>query len=826
MAEERRPERGRGRGRGRGGGRGRGEGRGRHGRDAGEEGLGYGYEHGRDGGRGQVDAETQQYYAEINEMVGEGGGTVVDEEERAMVIANALDESRGKELQLACNPACGRVLEVLLSGCDTLNAALFLERCTEVFGSMSLDPGGSHVAEAALKALAYALQGSNVRSQEWYPAVERTLSRICEALGEGFTGSDLINSRYGSHVLRQLISLCSGIPIETLSKSGAGGKGNNSLAERLGTKGSKFKGGGAARLRGHRFGDQLHVLVGNLLKSCEGKMEELRSSSAGGPALQFMLRALEGDEEAVTHSIQLMLECAGEEEPKEGLVLETASVDKIVDMIQDSSSSHLMEVMLQVASDTLYLEMFQRFFRHRLLQLSVHPSANFVVQALIASARHPGQVTMMLEELENSFSEIFGERRGTVVGALLAACLRFRIKQREICRALTRAINPDTPSPNRIVPRMLFLEGLSGTGRFPPEWKAPFGSRMSVLGCAMLQTAFSYPEDCCQQFCASMAAQEPNDVLEAVRDPGGSRVIEAFLSSVAAPMKHKHRLIAKLKGHFAELALSPICSYTVEKCFQIGDIKLKEMIAAELALSQSELSKTRHGPYLLKRCDIASYAKGPEQWRMRESSKQGTREAYANIFQADAEEDIPNPEHGFEAVAPPSEGKKKRTSVDETTHNNQELVVMSEPPSISALELDGTMAQLGFNLSKFPHSKKKKKDSAQQPELSFFEPEDGAVVKKDEIDALFKKEKKGDKTKKEKKGDKSVEKKEKKGKKRDRQEEGGIQNAVEPEAVQIETAAVADSLKAVMGALEGGTRKSKKKKGDGSAKQRTQNVMI
>ena len=59
---------------------------------------------------------------------------------------------------------------------------------------------------------------------------------------------------------------------------------------------------------------------------------------------QFMLRALEGDEAAVAHSIQLMLESAGEEEPKEGLVLENASVEKIVDMIQDSSSSHLMEV--------------------------------------------------------------------------------------------------------------------------------------------------------------------------------------------------------------------------------------------------------------------------------------------------------------------------------------------------------------------------------------------------------------------------------------------------------------------------------------------------
>lgn len=54
-----------------------------------------------------------------------------------------------------------------------------------------------------------------------------------------------------------------------------------------------------------------------------------------------------------------------------------------------------------------------------------------------------------------------------------------------------------------------------------------------------------YVQECCQQFCASMAALEPNDLLEAVRDPGGSRVVEAFLSSVAAPLKHKHRLISK-----------------------------------------------------------------------------------------------------------------------------------------------------------------------------------------------------------------------------------------------------------------------------------------
>lgn len=52
----------------------------------------------------------------------------------------------------------------------------------------------------------------------------------------------------------------------------------------------------------------------------------------------------------------------------------------------------LIQVMLQVAPDALYMELFERFFQHQLLQLAVHPSANFVIQALIAAARNVDQV--------------------------------------------------------------------------------------------------------------------------------------------------------------------------------------------------------------------------------------------------------------------------------------------------------------------------------------------------------------------------------------------------------------------------------------------------
>lgn len=56
-----------------------------------------------------------------------------------------------------------------------------------------------------------------------------------------------------------------------------------------------------------------------------------------------MLRAVEGDDATVTYAIALMLESGQEAELNEGEVLGNASIEKIVEMVQDSNSSHLME---------------------------------------------------------------------------------------------------------------------------------------------------------------------------------------------------------------------------------------------------------------------------------------------------------------------------------------------------------------------------------------------------------------------------------------------------------------------------------------------------
>lgn len=48
-------------------------------------------------------------------------------------------------------------------------------------------------------------------------------------------------------------------------------------------------------------------------------------------------------------------------------------------------------------------------------------------------------------------------------------------------------------------------------------------------------------------------------------------------------------------------------SFTVEKCFNSSNMSLREAIVSELVDLQSDLSKTKQGPYLLRKFDVEGY---------------------------------------------------------------------------------------------------------------------------------------------------------------------------------------------------------------------------
>jgi len=124
--------------------------------------------------RKRVDPETAKYFMEISNLF---DNKEIDLDERSTICANALEETRGKELELSTDAVISHTLQVLVEGCELDQLCTFLRNCIGSFPVIAMDKNGSHVAEAALKSLATHLEDETSRIM-----IEEILNKICKVL--------------------------------------------------------------------------------------------------------------------------------------------------------------------------------------------------------------------------------------------------------------------------------------------------------------------------------------------------------------------------------------------------------------------------------------------------------------------------------------------------------------------------------------------------------------------------------------------------------------------------------------------------------------------
>lgn len=140
--------------------------------------------------------------------------------------------------------------------------------------------------------------------------------------------------------------------------------------------------------------------------------------------------------------------------------------------------------------------------------------------------------------------------------------------------------------PRCIVPRILFLDNYFYC-KDKSNWDWPSGARMHTIGTLILQTVFRLPtvrahffyfyhnyflkcmifnhfvcviQDFIHAFISSMTSLEENQLLDATKDSGGARVIEAFLNSEASG-KQKRKLIIKYVRLFLSMVKIQVYLY-------------------------------------------------------------------------------------------------------------------------------------------------------------------------------------------------------------------------------------------------------------------------
>ena len=523
-------------------------------------------------------------------------------------------------------------------------------------------PFGSHVIEKLLTAIVTAVSTAD---DAGYTTLETTLSAFVDTATTNLY--DMITSKYGSFVGRRMLCVLCGKDVSSPPARKPGLTTGDAPSSNAGGQHQGPKRGGLVARVGAAVGNnsgkyshsalsfpQIFQKVAATVMSDDWTGPDLttvQSDPYAGPFLQALLRAAVAlEDEALCGRLVIHLLGGNAASGPD-----TVTSDSLHRLLTDRNGSHLMEAAFEAAPDDVLQKLCTAAFKGKLLSLAQHPSANFAVQAALASVRRPQQLKRMFEDLRPHLATLLRSRRGGVVTVLLAAALRVGCLESDIADALWHSVDSglDVSAGATPLHKMLTLDtttqlGVSGSG-----------TRLSPLGCAALVTVLKYPGTASKKWADAIGALTPGELGTMVRDPGGCRVIETYLEGPGGAAKKRRKVLGGLQGNWAAAASTIAGCFFVEKCYDMGDATEKEAITVELAVAEDRIGVTARGASLLHRCHVDAYKKGGGDWQKRVEVAHEVRKEFEELFGDDEEEeeeetkneDKVEGEHGDDATA-------------------------------------------------------------------------------------------------------------------------------------------------------------------------------
>ncbi|GIL74790.1 hypothetical protein Vretimale_2348 [Volvox reticuliferus] len=684
--------------------------------------------------------------------------TLVDDEERALLVGNVLEEILGKEVKVAGDPVCSRHVETLMAAASAEHLLKFLTSVSDVNGFFLLvsSPFGSHVVEKLLIRLESQL---DVLTQEEYDEFHQVMKLLTDSICPHLY--DYVTDRFATHVARRLLCLLAGrnvLPPPSKQRQQQLPGLENKRSKLEVPTGLAAKLGGvsatAAGVSGKKHSSTVAALAAELLGSgadepppcrlpelvscftavvCSDDyvgavVSELVYHPYACPFLQALLRAAACDRKALRQLVPVLLGATSFNDSVKGgagAVLEGCREEEVSTMLTDPTTSHLMEALLQVLPRALLEEFFRRFLGPRLAELAHHPSANFVVQTVLVAAPSKEMAKTMYDSLSGLLPDLLRKRRSGVVVALVACCGRHGICQREVCAALASALSgmPQWAALKGdavLAPALLCLDSLPVIGSNEPFSAATVvaargGSsslpRLSPTGCSILTQILRYGQGACRSFTDSVASLKPHDAARVGADPSGSRVLEALLEG-NAPAKVKGALLSALADHWDAVAATASGSFLVETALRWADMRAKEAIVSRLAAASKALEVTHWGPALLRKVGAEAYSRDPEQWRRHVASATKTMDQFTKLFGDDVATEKSQVNAKRKDAADKEEENKERKMGKMKRKREAALVLKEdgeERPAAAAKQEDGKKAAEHGIASRADEQKRAKK---------------------------------------------------------------------------------------------------------------------
>ena len=240
-------------------------------------------------------------------------------------------------------------------------------------------------------------------------------------------------------------------------------------------------------------------------------------------------------------------------------------------LLSDRSGSHLMQKLIDSATNASFDAVVRQHFLGSLLELSRDLVANFCVQSVLqrfrphaaaaaidgteASASVAVEEHALLndcfDELRDSIGALFEAKRGTVVFRLVEACGRLGQRLKDCISAVARGVGVNNASENRTMVERLLVQlqsehsirrlnltaaataaaasagtdGAEAVSKDVVPLTTSYPATLSVPGSQIVQCFLrSYPSNLCRVVHESVAAIAPELLLRMARDAAGAPI--------------------------------------------------------------------------------------------------------------------------------------------------------------------------------------------------------------------------------------------------------------------------------------------------------------
>ncbi|XP_070701234.1 nucleolar protein 9 [Pempheris klunzingeri] len=613
-AEERKPQKGGGKKRRHPGEDGDGRERKRRGGEKGEKGQG-------DGGRKRLDALSVGYFRRVGERLTEG---FEDNEEREMFVENVLTEVKGKATLVAMDQTGSITLQRLLPLSSPDQVGEVLAELAGELGSelkaVSCDRCGGHVVESAVRQMSRWMESSQKEpsatteeeeEEETCGALEAQVLSFSQVVRDNC--AEFLKHVHGSHVVRTLLHVLAGClgPARTDARPGA--KERNV----------------ATQLTDFEIPTSFWYELKSLTEALMDNVNLSVTDAAASAVFQAMLTVCHRKRPKLCKQlVKRIMEYLTSRGAAPG-------VSPLLVFLKDQSSSRLIETIIQLAHKSLLRDLYKNHLKGQLVDLALHPIANFPIQRLTAASAKYKLFLTLFDELIQGVEAVLAAGHMGVIVQLAESCAESEEKQEELIQCLLRAFHCAEPGSRHVSCLPLFMSLLtyevyyrSDTAEGSTQTEVPLSS-ICYHGSRLVQALAKFKER--SLLLSSLRTLSPADLLTLACDPSGSHVLQALITTSSD--KGRGKILKRLEGQFVQMACSRLGSRVLEAVWNSASVSHRQSIAQELVSSESQLRADQFARHVWGKFALSHFIHRRAHWQEIQTGESKKRKLFSDILE-------------------------------------------------------------------------------------------------------------------------------------------------------------------------------------------------